>query len=326
MTVAQAIKVGAAEFLAKPASNLELFDVVHHGTSDVGHGIDKGAPDTPLTNSWVGRVSQTTWKRVAASDLPLLIEGETGTGKEMLARQIHASSPRADKPFVKLSCAALHGRFAEEELFGYERGVFACAFDGRPGKLELAQGGTILLDEICEMDIQVQAKLLDVLQDNEYARLGGRCRVPLDVRVMSASHCDLLRAIQRDCFRADLYYRLNVISVHVPPLRERKGEILAAAEFFLRKHHIGGDSLSLLTPALRHTLMEHHWPGNMRELENVMRRLLVMRNPDELRQQLMTCLGTGKTAKTTSATHCSVIVFPPKHRHGGKGFGGGVCD
>ena len=171
---------------------------------------------------------QAAWRRVAASDVPLLIEGETGAGKEVLARQIHAHSPRAHRPFLKLNCAALPGELVESELFGYEGGAFTGAFTSKPGRFELAQGGTILLDEIGDMDVRLQAKLLHVLQDKECERLGGKDCIPLDVRVMAATHCDLMKAIDHGRFRAGLYYRLNVVALRVPALRERKADIHAA--------------------------------------------------------------------------------------------------
>ena len=288
MNVVQAIKGGATDFLAKPVSHEDLRTAIQTALNGGSRQVQETPAESEacLGESWMGQDVQAAWKRVAVSDVPLLIEGETGAGKEVLARQIHAHSPRANKPFLKLNCAALPGELVESELFGYERGAFTGAFTSKPGKFEMAQGGTILLDEIGDMDIRLQAKLLHVLQDKECERLGGKDRVPLDVRVMAATHCDLLKAIEDGRFRADLYYRLNVVTLRVPALRERPGEILAAAEFFLRKHHTGGASASLLTPALRRAMVDYNWPGNMRELENLMRRLLVMQDPGELTQQL----------------------------------------
>jgi two-component system response regulator AtoC len=291
INVVQAIKGGATDFLAKPVSHEDLRKAIQTALNGGSRQIQE-APSAEsevcLGESWMGQDMQAAWRRVAVSDVPLLIEGETGAGKEVLARQIHANSPRANKPFLKLNCAALPGELVESELFGYERGAFTGAFTSKPGKFEMAQGGTILLDEIGDMDVRLQAKLLHVLQDKECERLGGKDRVPLDVRVMAATHCDLAKAIEDGRFRADLYYRLNVVTLRVPALRERQGDILAAAEFFLRKHQTDGASVGLLTPALRDAMLEYAWPGNMRELENLMRRLLVMQDPGELAQQLMT--------------------------------------
>jgi len=290
INVVQAMKAGATDFLAKPISHEDLKKAIDNALD----GEACRVPDEPppasqacFSDSWMAKGQRATWKRLAASDVPLLIEGETGVGKEVLARQIHAQSPRANKPFLKLNCAALPAELVESELFGYERGAFTGAFTSKPGKFEMAQGGTILLDEIGDMDVRLQAKLLHVLQDKECERLGAKDRVPLDVRVMAATHCDLQKAIDDGRFRADLYYRLNVVSVRVPALRERKADIVAAAEFFIKKHRTDGPGPSLITPVLRHALLEYEWPGNLRELENVMRRLLVMQDPEELAQHLL---------------------------------------
>ena len=296
--VVQAIKAGATDFLAKPISHEDLRAAIRaalneEGAAPLPDGRGSVSAETVpgseicLTESWMGNDMQAAWRRVAASDVPLLIEGETGSGKEVLARQIHAHSPRAHRPFLKLNCAALPGELVESELFGYERGAFTGAFTSKPGKFEMAQGGTILLDEIGDMDVRLQAKLLNVLQDKECERLGGKDRIPLDVRVMAATHCDLMKAIDDGRFRADLYYRLNVVALRVPSLRERKGDIQAAAEFFLRKHRGNGAAGSLLSPGLRQAMLEYEWPGNLRELENMMRRLLVIQDPDELTRQLV---------------------------------------
>ena len=182
------------------------------------------------------RELQNMVKLVARSETPVLIQGETGSGKEMLARHVHANSARAPKPFVKLNCAALPSELVESELFGYERGAFTGAFQRKPGMFEMADGGTLLLDEIGDMDFKLQAKLLQVLQDHEFQRLGGKETVRVDVRVIAATHNDLEKSIAAGTFRQDLYYRLNVVSLHVPPLRERKDDIIPLADFLLEKH------------------------------------------------------------------------------------------
>ena len=168
--------------------------------------------------------------KMASSDVPVLLRGETGVGKEVLARKLHARSSRGNRPFVKLNCAALPSELIESELFGYERGAFTGAFKTTPGKFEMANGGTLLLDEIGDMDFKLQAKLLHVLQDREFHRLGSKDVSRVDVRVMAATHCDLEMAIVDKRFREDLFYRLNIIEIDIPPLRERKDEILSLSE------------------------------------------------------------------------------------------------
>ncbi len=216
--------------------------------------------------------------RAARSDVPVLVQGETGAGKEMLVREIHSRSSRAKCPFVNINCAALPKELVESQLFGHERGAFTGAHRSQPGLFEVADGGTILLDEIGDMDIRLQAKLLQVLQDNEFQRLGGNSTVRVDVRVMAATHRDLNQAVASGLVRADLFYRLKVISIVVPSLRERPEEIIPLAEFFLRKHSSPDTTPPQLDFAAKRHLLSYHWPGNIRELENMMRRYLVLRD------------------------------------------------
>jgi two-component system response regulator AtoC len=212
------------------------------------------------------------------SDVPVLVQGETGVGKEMVVREIHERSRRAHMPFVNVNCAALPRELVESQLFGYERGAFTGANRSQQGLFEVANGGTIFLDEIGDMDIRLQSKLLQVLQDQEFHPLGGASAVRVDVRVMAATHRDLAVEVANKRMREDLYYRLNVISIVVPPLRERRGEILPLAEFFLRKHTQPGSEVPELGPAMKRALLAHDWPGNVRELENIIRRYIVLRD------------------------------------------------
>jgi len=224
--------------------------------------------------------------RIGSSEVPVLIQGETGAGKEVLARRIHAQSPRAGKSFWKLNCAALPPELVESELFGYERGAFTGASQNKPGMFELADGATLLLDEIGDMDFKLQAKLLQVLQDQEFRPLGGKEIIRVNVRVIAATHRDLADAIAEGRFREDLYYRLTVITLRVPALRERKSEILPLAESFLDKYATPEMPAPVMTAPIRQALLDHDWPGNIRELENFMRRCLVFGDMDMMAEEL----------------------------------------
>jgi DNA-binding NtrC family response regulator len=223
-------------------------------------------------------------RRVGLSDVPVLLHGETGAGKEVMARKLWGYSNRVGKPFLKLNCAALPSELIESELFGYEKGAFTGAIVDKPGKFELAQDGTILLDEIGDMDTRLQAKLLQVLQDGQVQPLGSSRTIDVNVRIMAATHRDLPAAIAQGTFREDLYYRLSVINITIPPLRDRREEIIPLAEYLLFRH-VGPGALPPAIPeVLRRAMLAHSWPGNVRELENVMRRFLVYQDA-----QLLAC-------------------------------------
>ena len=216
-------------------------------------------------------------ERIARSDASVLVHGESGTGKEVIARYIHRKSPRASGPFVAVNCAAIPEQLLESELFGHERGAFSGALVQRIGKLEAAQNGTILLDEISEIDRRLQAKLLRALQEREIDRIGGRAPVRLNVRIIATTNRDLAKEVARQTFREDLYFRLNVVSVHLPSLRDRPQDIPALAEHFVEKYRWEGGRLPRqLSPAAVGVLMDHDWPGNVRELENTIHRALVL--------------------------------------------------
>jgi Nif-specific regulatory protein len=215
--------------------------------------------------------------QVAATNTTVLIRGESGTGKEMVAHGIHYNSPRANKPFVKVSCAALPDSLIESELFGYEKGAFTGAEQRKKGRFELAEGGTLFLDEIGDINLATQVKLLRVLQEREFERLGSTETIKVNVRLIAATNKDMERAIAAGTFRDDLYYRLNVFTIFVPPLRERKADLLLLVDHFLekfsREHHKSIKRIS--TPAID-MLMSYHWPGNVRELENTLERAVLM--------------------------------------------------
>jgi DNA-binding NtrC family response regulator len=226
-------------------------------------------------------------RRVGMAEVPVLLSGETGVGKEVMARRLRTYSARADKPFLKLNCAALPPELAESELFGSIKGAYTGAHADRQGRFETAQGGTILLDEIGDMDLRLQTKLLQVLQDGEIQPLGSNRTIKVNVRVMAATHRDLTRAIQEGTFREDLYYRLNVIKIVIPPLRERRDEILPLAERLLGRHLPTGQKAPFIPDELKRFLLDYRWPGNVRELENVMRRFIVYQDSSLLIQELL---------------------------------------
>ena len=214
---------------------------------------------------------------VAVTDVPVLITGESGVGKEVFAQFIHKHSPRANHPMVRVNCAALPNELLESELFGYERGAFTGAVAEKPGKFELAGRGTILLDEIAEMSPRLQAKLLHVLQDGEFSRLGGRRQLRAEARILASTNRKLEEAVSRGEFRDDLYFRLNVIRIKIPPLRERKQDILHLSNFFIQKYgEKYGNSLRQLPPEILKVFLDHNWPGNVRELENTIKRYLIL--------------------------------------------------
>jgi len=214
--------------------------------------------------------------QVADTDVTVLIQGESGVGKEVVARYIHVNSLRRDKPFMKVNCAALPQELLESELFGYEKGAFTGAYCQKPGKFELAHGGTIFLDEIAEIPLSLQAKLLQVLQDKEFSRLGGKVDVRVDVRVLVATNKNIEEAVKKGEFREDLYYRLNVVNITIPPLRERKEEIPIFVEYFIDKYvKKYNKEINSLSERTMETLLAHDWLGNVRELENMIQRYAV---------------------------------------------------
>ncbi|MBB5191642.1 DNA-binding NtrC family response regulator [Silvimonas terrae] len=224
-------------------------------------------------------------EKVAPSEAPILIMGETGTGKEILARRLHESSGRSG-PFVAVNCGAINETLAESEFFGHEAGAFTGALRQREGYFEAARGGTLFLDEIGELPLILQTRLLRVLQEKEVVRVGARKPVPIDVRVVAATNVDLQAAVQAGQFRRDLYYRINLITLPVAPLRERTGDILPLAEHFLERYALRqGQPTPELGPDIRQALLRHPWPGNIRELENVMHAALLLAHQGDIRPE-----------------------------------------
>ncbi len=294
------LKNGATDFLSKPLVDADLTSVLigalaggndprksdpsaHSGSLTER---DEGSPRTFLSANRRIKEIESKVGKIGWSGVPVLIQGETGSGKEVLARSLHARSARSDKPFLKVNCAALPSELVESELFGYERGAFTGAFEKKPGIFELADGGTILLDEIGDMDIRLQAKLLQVLQDQEFRRIGGKETIKVDVRIIAATHRDLERAIHDRLFREDLYYRLSVIVLQVPPLRERSEDIIALGEFFLAKHSDPASPIPTIGLELKAAMMAYDWRGNVRELENFMRKLVIFHDSDAIARDL----------------------------------------
>jgi transcriptional regulator with PAS, ATPase and Fis domain len=225
--------------------------------------------------------------RVARSDVGVLLRGESGVGKDLIARELHGSSGRRARPFIKVNCAALPAALLESELFGTDRGAFTDAGTPRPGRFEAAHLGTIFLDEIADLPTNLQAKLLQVLQDHQVTRLGSVRPIDVDVRVIAATHHDVERLMAEGRFRPDVYYRLQVVEIHVPPLRARRDEIPALAQFFLakfaREYHRSAPAPS---EDLMAALIAYHWPGNIRELENMMKRLVVLQDESAIASDL----------------------------------------
>lgn len=255
-------------------------------------------------------------QRIAKSDASVLVRGESGTGKEVIARYIHRNSSRVSGPFVAVNCAAIPEQLLESELFGHERGAFSGALGQRIGKLEAAQNGTILLDEISEMDRRLQAKLLRAIQEREIDRIGGRTPVRLNVRIIATTNTDLELEVARQTFREDLYFRLNVVSVHVPNLRDRPKDIPALAEHFIEKYRWeSGHAFRQLSPAALNALIAHDWPGNVRELENTIHRALVLTTDNVIGVKALE-IGpstTGPPAALRAGDYASGFVGRPLH-------------
>jgi len=226
-------------------------------------------------------------EKVAAANVPILIQGESGTGKEIIAKLIHQLSPWGDGPFVKVNCPAIPGTLIESELFGYERGAFTGAYGAKPGRVEMASRGTLFLDEIGEMDMDLQAKLLQVLQDGQFCRIGSQEDKRLEARVVCATNRALEQEIAAGAFRQDLFYRINVVNITVPPLRERSTDVPDLVNYFLRVYNTQFNRQVPAVPlAVLKMMQGYHWPGNIRELENLMKRYVILGSPDVITSEL----------------------------------------
>ncbi|WP_281556572.1 sigma-54 dependent transcriptional regulator [Thalassomonas sp. RHCl1] len=270
----QAMKDGACNYMAKPFAPEVLLNMVSQYVplQVVNH-------EAPIAEDVRSKELLTLAQKVASTDASVMVLGPSGSGKEVLAQFVHYNSPRADQPFVAINCAAIPENMLEATLFGYEKGAFTGAIQACPGKFEQAQGGTILLDEITEMDLGLQAKILRVLQEREVERLGGRKTISLDVRVIATSNRDLKEAVAEGVFREDLYYRLNVFPLTWLPLGQRRDDILPLAKHLVKRHsQKNGNSHTEIefSPAARSKLIAYQWPGNVRELDNVIQRALIL--------------------------------------------------
>ncbi|MAD02051.1 MAG: sigma-54-dependent Fis family transcriptional regulator [Pseudoalteromonas sp.] len=276
----EAMRLGAIDYMAKPFAPEVLLNMVSRYLPEKEKETDGPIVADPSSIKLLELAS-----KVARSDASVMVLGPSGSGKEVLARFIHDKSNRSDAPFVAINCAAIPENMLEATLFGYEKGAFTGAIQACPGKFEQAQGGTILLDEITEMDLGLQAKLLRVLQEREVERLGGRKTIELDVRVLATSNRDLKEAVSENLFREDLYYRLNVFPLMWKPLAERPGDIIVLAEHLIERHCLKSkEPIAQLSESAKQKLLSHAWPGNVRELDNVIQRALILCDGNSIHQ------------------------------------------
>jgi two-component system response regulator AtoC len=226
--------------------------------------------------------------KVAGSNIPVLIQGQNGTGKGVLAAYVHAQSAVASGPFVKVNCAAIPGTLLESELFGYDKGAFTGAYSSKPGRAEMADRGTLFLDGIDEIDLGLQAKLLQILQDGQFTRIGGREEIVVQIRIICASNRPLESQVSSGRFRQDLYYRINVVNLEMPSLSMRACDVRALADYFLQRHRLRhGTPVRSLSPAMMRLLESHHWPGNIRELENLVERFVILGSEESVSSELL---------------------------------------
>jgi DNA-binding NtrC family response regulator len=289
----RAIRAGAQEYLPLPP-DAELIGAVLSAVAEESHAM---IYNDPIMDDVV-RLA----KQIAPSDASVLITGQSGTGKEIMARFIHRSSRRKDGPFIAVNCAAIPENLLESELFGHEKGAFTGAVARRIGKFEEANNGTILLDEISEMDPRLQAKLLRILQEREIDRVGGKKPVPVNVRVLATSNRNMEQSVAKGEFREDLYFRLNVVNLHLPSLKERPKDIQILADHFIKKYAKANDMAERpLAQSALNKLLQHGWPGNVRELENTMHRAVLIAGPTEIGEEAIMLSGSPATNPTDNA-------------------------
>ena len=325
-TIVQAMKLGAADFVCKPYADAELEVLLanalkqRHLSREVAtlrQQLNEQSRHTMLfgNSERMAEVCDLI-ERVSDTDVTVLIRGESGTGKELVARALHERSLRSDKPFLKVNCAALPTELLESELFGFEKGAFTGAIQHKPGKFEFANHGTMFLDEIGDMSFPLQAKLLQVLQDGEFSRLGGKHDVHVDVRVITATNRDLETAVADGSFREDLYFRLNVVTIALPPLRERREEIPFLVDHFIKKYSVQYNKPAIaVTNDLSKQFLEYEWPGNIRQLENMIKRMVVLGGESaivsELRQPSAAYAVRGSMAAQQARQPLPPVPQPP---------------
>ncbi len=304
-TAVEALKEGAFDYLPKPVRMKEVLRTAARALEVKALRLEnvslrKRIKSMSLPHEVVGRrpafahVLETV-RQVAPSRSTVLLTGESGTGKELVTNLLHVHSPRSDKPLVKVNCAAIPETLLEAELFGYEKGAFTGALHQKKGRFDLAHEGTLFLDEVADMSLTLQAKLLRFLQEGEFERVGGGETVKIDVRLVAATNQGLAEAIERKLFREDLFYRLNVISIHLPPLRERRDDIPLLTEFFIRKYAAENKrSISGIARDCLDALADYSWPGNVRELENIIEQMIVMARQPLLTKEALPAKLSGK--------------------------------
>jgi two-component system response regulator HydG len=306
----EAMRLGAYDFIEKPLDKTQLLKAVSKAVERQRLAIENrqlreelkaARGEEPLIGNTPAMIEiKKLIRQIAPTDVSALIQGESGTGKEVIADMLHGLSTRRDKPIVKISCAAIPETLLESELFGYERGAFTGAAGSKPGKFELADGGTLFLDEIAEMSPALQAKLLRVLQDGRFQRLGSTKEIQVDVRIISATHVELPQAIAEKKFREDLYYRLNVVHVDIPPLRERRDDIPLLADHLLKKYAARMQkNVTGIASVAMEQLLAHSWPGNVRELENTMQRALAIAGGEVIESFQLFHVGVSIAGKST---------------------------
>lgn len=317
--IVKAMKAGATDYLVKPFEEDELEMAIGKSIEKKKLMAEISSLKKKLTidelkgefifSSPKMQQVQNIIDQVADTDVSVLVDGESGTGKELVARALHYRSRMRDKPFVKVNCAALPHELLESELFGYERGAFTGAYKAKAGKFELANNGTIFLDEIGEIDMAIQAKLLQVLQEGSFSRLGGKQDVFVNVRVIAATNRDLKQFVVEGKFREDIYYRLNVVNVRIPPIRERTEDVTYLFEYFLDTYNEKyGKQMQVNKETVYPLLLAYPWPGNVRELKNLVKRLVILGNVDEMVAYLRDGNATNVRPAGTSALPPGVPV------------------